>query len=524
MRRRSFLKRNVGAAVAAVGWPGVEATGGVLSLGGGGMKAGFGRIDLGSSVTSQTEFRTPLEAVCAVLASGETTVVLISVDLISPSDADAIRKQVGDRLGIPAENVQLNATHVHSAPWAAREGGPVLTGLPEALASCAAEAAARAAPVRIRAGVRDVGKGLSINRRADVGPELGVQTFWFGFTLRGEENRPDASALVREMRSRWLGKAPDFTPGEEPVWFDGPVDPLVSSLAFIDSANEPVGCLVRFSAHPHLADHCVPWRYDADFPGVVRREVGGRLGCPVMYLTGACGDLVPKERLHFVVDPQRVEPLPYAGPAWWLLPHDEKELLGEIQHLGRAIAEAALGGLEGRPARAADRMAFATDDFPCPLDPNLPKTREERAAVQAALVAEYDAALRQGNPVRELRGLANRLNWCRWSGDLGFDATSPEERAAGEKELPLAALALGSTVLVFMHSEVMVETTLELRRQHPDLDLWTMGLTNADVGYLPTSRMIDEGGYEGRSTVFAATAEERVRDDVNTLLRRIGVA
>ena len=112
----------------------------------------------------------------------------------------------------------------------------------------------------------------------------------------------------------------------------------------------------------------------------MRREVGGRLGCPVMYLTGACGDLVPKERVRFVVDPRRVEP------------------------------------------------------------------------------------------------------------------------------------------------EVMVGTTLELRRQHPELDLWTMGLTNADVGYLPTSRMVDEGGYEGRSTVFAATAGERVRSDVSILLRRIGVA
>jgi len=48
-----------------------------------------------------------------------------------------------------------------------------------------------------------------------------------------------------------------------------------------------------------------------------------------------------------------------------------------------------------------------------------------------------------------------------------------------EKELPLAALALGSTALVFMHSEVMVGTTLELGRQRPELDLWTMGLANA---------------------------------------------
>jgi hypothetical protein len=46
----------------------------------------------------------------------------------------------------------------------------------------------------------------------------------------------------------------------------------------------------------------------------------------------------------------------------------------------------------------------------------------------------------------------------------------------------------------------------------------------ADASYLPTGQMVDEGGYEGRSTIFAATAEERVRSDVAHLLRQMGVA
>jgi hypothetical protein len=72
-----------------------------------------------------------------------------------------------------------------------------------------------------------------------------------------------------------------------------------------------------------------------------------------------------------------------------------------------------------------------------------------------------------------------------------------------------------------MHSEVMLGTTLALRHRFPDLDPWTMGLTNADAGYLPTREMVDEGGYEGRSTVFSADAEDVLRGDVTALIERV---
>ena len=485
------------------------------------LRAGFARLDLQPHISSKTPFRTPLEAICAVLASGETTVCLVSVDLISPPQGEAIRARIGIRLGIPPENVQVHATHVHSAPWAAREGAQVLSGLPEALAAAAARAASRAVPVAVRAGQRDVGQTLSLCRRGDAGPDLGVQTFWYGYTFRDGDDRPDASALVNEMRSRWRGQAPEYRAGEHPVWFDGPVDPLVQALELVGDDGAAVGCLVRFSAHPHMADHCNPWRYDADFPGVVRREVERRRGGPVMFLNGACGDVVPKEHVRYVVDPERVEPLPYAGPCWWLQPAEEAEQLAEIERIGQAVAGAALAALEAQDLDTGRPLRLAAGAFACPVDPHLPRSPREAELLQGALAVEYEAARRQGSPLREMRGLANRLNWCRWAGELGFEHLSDAERAVGEKRLPLAAVALGRTVLAFMHSEVMLGTTLALRRRFPELDVWTMGLTNADAGYLPTREMVDEGGYEGRSTIFSADAEDVVRGDVTTLIERV---
>lgn len=217
MKRRDFIKTPIGAA-AALALPARARAGRIHVSEQSRLRAGFARLELQPHISSKTPFRTPLEAICAVLASGETTACLVSVDLISPPEGEAIRARIGTRLGIPPENVQVHATHVHSAPWAAREGAQVLSGLPEALADAADRAASRVVPVGVRAGQRDVGQTLSLCRRGDAGPDLGVQTFWYGYTFREGDDRPDASALVGEMRSRWRGQAPEYRAGEHPVW------------------------------------------------------------------------------------------------------------------------------------------------------------------------------------------------------------------------------------------------------------------------------------------------------------------
>ncbi len=92
-------------------------------------------------------------------------------------------------------------------------------------------------------------------------------------------------------------------------------------------------------------------------------------------------------------------------------------------------------------------------------------------------------------------------------------------------ELPLAVLALGGgATLAFMHTEIPYETTAALRAAHPKLDLVTVSLTGGSIEYLPTAAMLDEGGYEGRTSIVRRDAEERLRADLETRLARLGVA
>ncbi len=522
MDRRKFIKSNVAAAAAlSLSGPLQAETGE-----GAAVKVGFAKTDISGCIKSETKFRRPLEAICAAINGGETTTVLIALDLIEmpPRDCRAIAEQVSGLTKIAAENILIHTTHTHSAPWGERESGQQIVGLAAALADCVSQAVARARPARLRAGASDVGKTLSVYRRGDAGAELGIQTFWFGYTFGEGDDRPDASALVNEMKSRWLRKKPDYTPGPEPVWFDGEVDSLVQVLSFEDTKGEPIGCIVRFSAHPHLTCACSEWLYDPDYPGVVREAVEKQTGAPVMFVSGACGNLVPKEKVKYVIDWDKVPEFPYMGPSSAFDPADDNELLAEVERIGTAIARAATDALNNSAAEEIRSFKFACGDFGVPIDAALPRSSEEVECIREALVSEYEAALNQQSPLRELRGLANRLNWLEWAAPFAMDVLTDEERAAGEKKLPIAAVALDSSVLVFMHSEISVETTFALRKRYADLNLWTVGLTGGCVGYFPTAEMIDEGGYEGRSTVVAREAEEKLRKDISNLLRGMNVA
>jgi hypothetical protein len=487
------------------------------------FRAGFSSVPIHSCIRSQTAFRRPLEAVCASLASSDKHVILLSLDLIGMSREEwkMLREAVAGGAGIPSSRVWIHTTHTHSAPWGARgDGNQQIVGLDKKLVECAQQAVSAARPASIRAGITDVGKSLSLYRRGDTGADLGLQTFWFGYTYRDNDDRPDASALVNEMRSRWLDRKPDYTPTDEPLWFDGEVDSLVQSIRFEDENSQCIGSMVRFAAHPHLTCSCLPWKYDPDYPGVVRRVIQQHSNFPVMFLTGACGNLVPKEKVKYKVDESRIQPFPHLGPSSAFYPENEQELLDEMDRIGTAVAGSALAGLKQALTEKVAFFGVASAEYDVTLDTALPASRQEIETIRKALAAEA-MALRCGNhPLRELRGIANRLNWLDWAGSASLDLISDEERASAVIKMPLAAMIIDRHVFLFLHSEIVAETTFELRKALPQFDLWTMGLTNGDLGYFPTARMIDESGYEGRSTLIAGNAEEKLRNDILDLLKK----
>ena len=60
----------------------------------------------------------------------------------------------------------------------------------------------------------------------------------------------------------------------------------------------------------------------------------------------------------------------------------------------------------------------------------------------------------------------------------------------------MAASGRGLT-LVALGGEVVVDYALRLARDYPGERLWAAGYSNDVFGYVPSLRVLEEGGYEG---------------------------
>ncbi len=74
-----------------------------------------------------------------------------------------------------------------------------------------------------------------------------------------------------------------------------------------------------------------------------------------------------------------------------------------------------------------------------------------------------------------------------------------------------AVIKDNNTCIAFMHSETMAKISLELRNAFPGLNLIPVCLTSGSTQYIPTSEIIDMGGYEGMATITCRDGEEKIR-------------
>jgi hypothetical protein len=84
--------------------------------------------------------------------------------------------------------------------------------------------------------------------------------------------------------------------------------------------------------------------------------------------------------------------------------------------------------------------------------------------------------------------------------------------------------------LVALGGEVVVDYALRLTREHPQRRMWVAGCSNDVFGYVPSLRVLREGGYEGADAMiyyarpgpFAEQVEELIVREVRRLMLRNG--
>jgi hypothetical protein len=94
------------------------------------------------------------------------------------------------------------------------------------------------------------------------------------------------------------------------------------------------------------------------------------------------------------------------------------------------------------------------------------------------------------------------------------------------------ALRLGDQLaIVALGGEPVVEYALKTKSAFPKRHLIVAGYSNDVAFYVPTAKMLEEGGYEpvtsmvyyGVPTPFTSEVEERVHATIRQVLARVGI-
>ena len=205
-----------------------------------------------------------LYAHALVLDDGNTTLAIISMDIIAVSDkmTAVVRDRLNEMTGIPKSNIMVSATHTHT-------GGTIDFPLyyamgDEKVAYYACEQAADAAV-------------MAFNKLAPAKLGYGKAEEWdVGFNRR---------FILKDGTVK-------TNPGINNPNLDraaGPIDPDVGVIRIDNEDGSPMAVLVNFANH---LDVVGGEYFCADYPGEMRKVIRSVLGdIPVLFLNGCCGDI-----------------------------------------------------------------------------------------------------------------------------------------------------------------------------------------------------------------------------------------
>ncbi len=245
----------------------------------------------------------PLTVHALVLDDGRSKAAIIRWDLVDVSESarDEVRRAVGTALAMPGENILVNASHNHSAPWApvyragfrgderdtwwairympAQNEFPPYKRWMERLIAASVEAARSASesarPASVTIG-RIAANDFMHNRRPRT-PAWGLAT----------DVKPPPTIAFNH---------PDWTPEvlQGGASF-GPMDRTLALVGFRDADNKPIASIFHMACHAVSIYPSNP-AISADWPGAAARTIAAALGGEALFLQSCCGDINPWRR------------------------------------------------------------------------------------------------------------------------------------------------------------------------------------------------------------------------------------
>jgi len=404
----------------------------------------------------------PLTVRACVVKRGALEVAICAADManIDQAFAQKIREVIERQTGIPFENILLNSSHTHAAPWArvdhklhgefefnTEAETAFFNRLPFDYASAVILAQERLMPARISGGVGRA-PGIAVNRR---------------------ERTPDGRTI--------LGWNPE-----------GFVDEDVPTIRIDSVDGLPIATVVGFGCHPVVLGGEVELS-GPDFVGALRDDVEARRGGVCLFLQGAAGNVLPLEAFHAQPGPEKV--------------------------MGSRLATAALESIVDQDPRAAEIVKVAYGSVtPISLyrrqvaenqtEQSFHATRKvlelpllapmTRGAMEVELVSrrsELSELERRSATRAEINPIAYHVRWLE-----SMIARSLIGELPRSVSTEINAIRLGDTAIVGTPGELFSELGAEVRRRSPFPTTIFAGYCQGVLGYVATAEEYAFGGYE----------------------------
>lgn len=401
-----------------------------------------------------------LHARCLVLDDGHTRIALVACDLLGLHRSVSIeaRRLIQEATGIPPENVLISATHTHSAGTA--------LGQNRYANAQDLDDYQRFVARRIADGVR---RALNLRRPAEIAfgtvaaPEHVHNRRWW---MRESAMATNPFGKIDKVRMNPPVGSPDLI---EPA---GPTDPDVSILALRDPGGPLIAVYSAYSLH--YVGGTGPAHISADYYGVFcealkRLQPDGDRDPPfvAMLVNGTSGDINNIDRLN---------PRP-RSPAYQRMREVAEDLAGKVNAALTQMSWKDSAPLDARFSElqvawrevGPDLLAWAADVEA--RAPRLP-TGDIPVAAKWATTPEFVQRLSYAGRVQLLA-----------------QATEPAQ-------VPLQVLRIGDVGIATSPCETFAEIGLEFKQRSPFPHSFLVSLAHGYIGYLPTPRHFELGGYE----------------------------
>ncbi len=254
--------------------------------------------------------------------------------------------------------------------------------------------------------------------------------------------------------------------------YPGPVDHDVPTMTIRRQDGALEALLFGYSCHATVMNQ---FEIHGDYPGFAQAELEKRYpGAVALFLAGAGADQNPLPRRQM-----------------WLA-----RTYGEI--LAEAVGQV--------------------------VDREMAPVGEGLLAAYRTVAVDFQPAPSRAELERRVRGASQREQT---HARLQLEELDREGRLPAAYDYPARAWRLGDDLtIVFLAGELVVDYALEIRQQHGWDRVWVSGYNDDVFAYIPTARIIREGGYEGDTSMlgygwpapWVPSIERRILGTVDALL------